>query len=73
MFILIFLTTLFAAVYSQNKGFLATFPTSVIPGDTTKFCIRFFSVTNDVVIKIYDEEPKLFESISETIKSSKIS
>jgi hypothetical protein len=71
MFILLCLSSI-VIVNGQKSGFLATFPTSVIPGDTAKFCIRFFNVANDVVIKILDDkEPKLFETFHESVKSSK--
>jgi hypothetical protein len=58
-------------VNSKNEGFLATFPTSVIPGGKAQFCIRFFNLNEDVVLKIRDDEPSLFEPILETIASSK--
>ena len=57
-------------VNGQDKGFLATFPTSVIPGTSAKFCIRFFNVGNDVTINIHDEEPHLFEEIREVVSTS---
>ena len=56
---------------SSDKGFLATFPTSVISGQTAQFCIRFFNVFENVVIKIYDEDGTLFVPIQESIPSSK--
>ena len=62
----------FISVNCQDKGFLATFPTSVIPGHTSQFCIQFFNVLENVVIKIYDPEAKLFEPIQESIPSSEM-
>jgi len=62
----------FISVYGQDKGFLATFPTSVIPGHTSQFCIRFFNVLENVVINIYDQGAELFEPIQESIPSSEM-
>ena len=66
------LVTIVKSTNDAKKGFLATFPSSVIPGDTAQFCIRFFNINENIIIKITEDVPEFFEPIRESISTSKI-
>ena len=70
IFLLFCLFSTFIITSGQDKGFLATFPTSVIPGDVAQFCIRFYNITEDVIVNINNEDSEFFDPIHETIPSS---
>jgi len=51
--------------YINSQGFIATFPSSVLPNSTAKFCIQFFDLNSNVELTVTDstkESEPSFES-----------
>ena len=54
-----------------RKGFIATFPSSVIPGSKVNFCIRFVGGVNEAVnLTVQNHRDVLFEPVTFNIPSN---
>ena len=40
--------------YINSQGFIATFPSSVLPNSSAKFCIQFFELNSSVELTVTD-------------------
>lgn len=49
---------------NDKPGFIATFPSNVLPKQTAKFCIQFFNLNSNVNLTVSDSEPQAFETFS---------
>lgn len=58
----IFLLTFVSISEAYEKpGFLATFPSNVLPNNDAKFCIQFFNLKSNVNLTVSDSNPETFK------------
>jgi hypothetical protein len=44
----------FFLIIKNSQGFIATFPSSVLPESSAKFCIQFFKLNSSVELTVTD-------------------